>query len=63
MPSIKQEVVKILSGFVILLIFLFASLMYLNVNHGIRTDTKKIHSLIKEPCLSSLTLKRVLSLF
>lgn len=40
MPGIKQEVVKILSGFVILLIFLFASLMYLNVNHGIRTDTK-----------------------
>ncbi|RWX54827.1 hypothetical protein [Photobacterium chitinilyticum] len=40
MPSIKQEVVKLLSGFVILLIFMFASLMYLNVKHGIRIDTK-----------------------
>lgn len=40
MLSIKQEVFKLLSGFIILVIFMFTSLMYLNVNYGISTDTR-----------------------
>ncbi|KMV31944.1 hypothetical protein AB733_04220 [Photobacterium swingsii] len=40
MLSIKQEVIKLLSVFVVLLILLFASLMFINVNYGISTDTR-----------------------
>ncbi|MCG7585773.1 HAMP domain-containing sensor histidine kinase [Photobacterium sp. OFAV2-7] len=42
MPSIKREVYKLLGGFVVLLILLFASLMFINVKYGISTDTKNM---------------------
>ncbi|GAB3527167.1 sensor histidine kinase [Photobacterium alginatilyticum] len=42
MPSIKREVYKLLGGFIVLLILLFASLMFLNVKYGISTDTENM---------------------